>query len=347
MPLLLDTTRSGSAFESRTVDCVTVGLINNMPDAAIEATERQFVELLRAAAGKAVVRLKLFAMPDVPRSAEVRAAIADRYRDIAELWDTQLDGLIVTGTEPRAPSLKDEPYWTTLTKVIDWACEGTGSTIWSCLAAHAAVLHVDGIERIAWPQKLFGVFDCAVVGEHPLINDTKPLRVPHSRYNDLSQRALSSCGYRILTRSTAAGVDLFAKQGKSFFLFFQGHPEYEADTLLREYRRDVGRFLRGEGERYPALPEGYFGLEATAVANAFHEQALLGRRDELSGSFPMGALEIGLDSTWRRSAMSVYEKWIAYLRAWKSGGRAVSVPVPSRARLPLGGARKVADGTVH
>ena len=63
------------------------------------------------------------------------------------MWDTRLDGLIVTGTEPKSKNLDDEPYWAALPQVIDWAREHTHSTIWSCLAAHAAVLHTDGIER--------------------------------------------------------------------------------------------------------------------------------------------------------------------------------------------------------
>ncbi len=71
-----------------------------------------------------------------------------------------------------------------------------------------------------------------------------------------------------------AGVDAFAKQDGSFFLFFQGHPEYDADTLFREYRRDVARFLGGEREAYPALPQNYFDDVATALAEAFADRAM-------------------------------------------------------------------------
>jgi homoserine O-succinyltransferase len=92
-----------------------------MPDAACEATERQFLDLLRAAAGTTIVRLKLFAIADVPRADETRRALAARYRDLTELLDTPLDGLIVTGTEPRAPNLSDEPYWAALSRLIDWS----------------------------------------------------------------------------------------------------------------------------------------------------------------------------------------------------------------------------------
>src|SRR5580658_5995086 len=141
MPLLLDTSRSASSGEIHASNCVTIGLINNMPDPALDATERQFVDLIRAATSKTVARLLLFSIPEIPRADTTRQELAGRYRDIAELWDTHLDGLIVTGTEPRAKDLRDEPYWKTLSQVVDWARDNTTSTIWSCLAAHAAVLH--------------------------------------------------------------------------------------------------------------------------------------------------------------------------------------------------------------
>ncbi len=346
MPVLLDTSRSGSAIDPRAANCITIGLINNMPDPALEATERQFADLIRAATTDAVVRLLLFAIPQVPRSAYTRQEMTERYRDVSELWDTHLDGLIVTGTEPRAKNLKDEPYWDTLARIVDWARDNTASTIWSCLAAHAAVLHAEGIERRALPGKIFGVFDCEPVASHPMTADTAlGLRVPHSRYNDLPERALASCGYRILTRSAEVGVDMFARQEKSFHLFLQGHPEYEANTLLREYRRDVGRFLRRERENYPALPKGYLTAEAVAIAAAFRARALTDRRDHLIASFPMGAIEAGLESPWRNCAIGIYEKWFEYLRGRKADRRPLSVPLRRAWRdWPTGAARPTADG---
>jgi homoserine O-succinyltransferase/O-acetyltransferase len=329
MPLFLDCGRSGSAAELNAANCITVGLINNMPDAAFEATERQFTDLIRAATPKAVVLLKLFAMPEVPRGETARTALAERYRGISELWQTPLDGLIVTGTEPRAKNLMDEPYWETLSKVVDWAKDHTASTIWSCLAAHAAVLHSDGIERRTLKRKRFGIFDCRLVADHPMTEHfPEPLWVPHSRYNDLPEQALASCGYTILARSTTAGVDTFAKQDGSFFLFFQGHPEYRADTLLREYRRDVVRFLGGEREDYPAMPLGYFNDDAVAVAKAFRARALRDRRGELIGEFPKSVLEAGLQCPWRAAALGTYEKWCAYLSARKAERRTAPAPLP-------------------
>ena len=353
MPLFLDSGRSRSAIKPSAPNCVAIGLINNMPDAALEATERQFTDLIRAATPNVIVLLKLFAIPEVPRAETARGVLAERYRDIAELWDTPLDGLIVTGTEPRAHNLMDEPYWQTLSKVVDWAKDHTASTIWSCLAAHAAVLHSDGIERRALPEKRFGVFDCRLIADHPMTEHfPEPLWVPHSRYNDLPEQALVSCGYKILARSNAAGVDTFAKQDGSFHLFFQGHPEYEADTLLREYRRDIARFLGGEREHYPAMPIGYFNDEAAAAAEAFRTRALRDRRGEPIAAFPKAALEAGLQCPWRAAALGTYEKWCAYLGARKAERRTAPVPLPGvRLRRtwrdwPLG-ARQPADSSVR
>jgi len=327
MPLLLDATDATPGGTVAAANCVTVGLINNMPDAALEATERQFVELVRASARSTVVRLVLYAIPQVPRGEAARRAMADRYRPIGELWNSRLDGLIVTGTEPRSESMKDEPYWGTLGAVTDWARHNTASTIWSCLAAHAAVLQSDGIKRRAFKQKLSGVFACRPVESHPMLRGAPlPLYVPHSRCNDLSERALKACGYRILTRSAEAGVDMFARHDRSFHLFLQGHPEYEPDTLLREYRRDVGRWLRGERHDYPAVPHGYFDGEAAALVQAFRKRALADRRPDLIRSFPKRTLESGIAAAWRPTAIAIYENWFDYLKGRKLERRSPALP---------------------
>jgi homoserine O-succinyltransferase len=320
MPLLLDTLRPGPAVDLRGRNCLTIGLVNNMPDAACGATERQFLKLLRAACSDVVVLLKLFSIATVPRSEATRMGLAARYRDLAELWNAPLDGLIVTGTEPVAADLKDEPYWNALCDLVDWACTNTISAVWSCLAAHAGVLYADGIVRERFAGKLSGVFDCEAVGSHPLLAGTAPLvRVPHSRLNDVPEAGLLANGYRVLTRSAAAGVDAFVKEqdGGSLFVFFQGHPEYDVDSLLREYRRDVGRFLRGERSTYPEAPRNYFSGAATFLADDFRTRATGERHGDLVGDFPMQGLAAGIENTWHPGAVGVYRNWIKYLKDGK------------------------------
>ena len=205
---------------------LTIGLINNMPDPALKATERQFMKLLQAAAGPRRIRFHCFSLPSVKRSPEAKWHVESEYSDLSDLERGKFDGLIVTGAEPIAPELDQEPYWRDLTNLIDWAKSNTRSTIWSCLAAHAAVLHLDGIERRRLPAKCHGVFDCDVVTSDSLTRAAPaPFKVSHSRLNEIAENDLVQAGYQVLTRSAQAGVDVFVRQYASRFVFFQVHPE--------------------------------------------------------------------------------------------------------------------------
>ena len=318
MPVYWNLDPSGDNLAETAAKCVDIGLINNMPNGALAATERQFVNLLSAASEGIALRLSIYALPEVPRSEQSRRYIDSSYRSIDTLWESQLDGLIVTGTEPVAANLADEPYWGTLTRVLEWAEQNTSSSIWSCLAAHAAVLHLDGIGRRRYSEKRFGLFECAGVTNHELIGGAPTrLRVPHSRWNDIDESDLVSCGYRIVSRASDGGVDSFVKQTKSLFVFFQGHLEYEANTLLLEYRRDIGRYLRGERDTYPRMPESYLDEDASAALAALRTRAIADRRVELLDEFPTSLGERNLTPMWRPAATHVYRNWLTYLCAQK------------------------------
>lgn len=305
-----------TAFDENDPRYIDIGLINNMPDPALDATERQFRALLGAAAGDLVVRMTLYTLPEVPRTDFGRRQV-NKYTSIDELWRSRHDGLIVTGTEPQSADLKDEPYWGSLTRVLEWAEHHTYSTILSCLAAHAGILHMDGIERRPLGDKRFGVFECVRVADHPLTAAAPDrVRMPHSRWNEIPEEALLACGYRVLTRSDGAGVDAFVKQRKSLFVFFQGHPEYEATTLLLEYRRDIGRYLRGERNTYPPMPEGYFDDEIVRMLTALRERAQTDRREELLAEFPVAKAADRVMNNWRSAGECLYRSWLGYL-AWE------------------------------
>jgi homoserine O-succinyltransferase len=188
----------------------------------------------------------------------------------------------------------------------------------SCLAAHAAVSHSDGIERQPLVDKQFGVFDFATSTRHLLTDDSGSIRFPHSRWNGLPADALKSAGYSILTQSPDAGVDSFIKMKRdSLFVHFQGHPEYETETLLKEYRRDIRRFLRFERETYPAMPHGYFGRTAIAAFDKFELKARLNRTEDSMSEFPAGS-EIGeIPRSWKSSSISIYRSWLNYIASRK------------------------------
>jgi homoserine O-succinyltransferase len=307
-------------FREGDANCIELGLINNMPDLALEQTERQILKLLDAAAGDILVRLRLYALPDNLRGYWGRKHLSRlHYYGVSDLWNSRLDGLIITGAEPRAPDLIQEAYWHTLTEVFDWAEHNTTSTILSCLAVHAAVLHLDGVNRHSLDEKCFGVFEFERVSSHPMVDGiSSRFRMPHSRWNEIREDALTSCGYDILARAPNAGVDMFVKSRKSLFVFFQGHPEYEAWTLMAEYRRDIARFLKGECEAYPAMPQGYLDKESARALNALREQALANRRKELIATFPTELLAGKLADTWRSAATQMYSNWILHMSAQKA-----------------------------
>lgn len=308
---------------------IVVGLVNNMPDTALEATEQQFAALLGTAAGAYSVRLRLSYLPEVPRGAAALEHVQRSYWRIEELFGHPLDALIVTGTEPRAASLCEEPYWQRFGQLLGWAERHTISSVWSCLAAHAAVQLLDGIERCRLPDKLFGVFEHAIAATHPITQGlTAPLPMPHSRWNDLPIASLREAGYEILSWCETTGADLFVKQRDSLLVFFQGHPEYQRTTLFREYRRDVVRYLNGQQSNYPPLPPHYLTPHATELLQAFRQRAELNRNPEVFTGFPGSAAE-DTRNDWQTGAVRIYANWLSLIGSVKTarsdGQRAAGV----------------------
>ncbi len=316
--------------ESRT-NGVSIAFINNMPDPALEDTELQFFELLDIVSGDVPVFVKLYSLTGVPRTDRGERHLNSFYWDMNDLWNSRCDAIIMTGTEPRRPDLREEAYWPVLTQVLDWAERNTTSTVLSCLAAHAGVLHCDGIRRHPLSDKQFGVFDFAKTADHPLTAGTSEIRFPHSRWNEVRADDLTANGYLVLTQSAEGGVDCFVKKKKrSLFVHFQGHPEYGAETLLKEYRRDIKRFLRGERETYPSMPKGYFDAAAAILLSDFREVALSDRREQVMDGFPEAAVVETLEKRWHSAAATVYRNWLRYVVAKK----AENTELPAMTSLP-------------
>jgi homoserine O-succinyltransferase len=295
-----------------------VGLVNNMADAAMAATEQQFLTLLEAAAGDMRVHVTLYALPEVERNSLGQRRVGSFYRHIAQLWEQPPeqypDGLIVTGREPRTADLRDEAYWPSFQRVLAWTQEHARSAIWSCLAAHAAVLALDGIERVRSQHKQFGVFTCEPAARHAILAGAPAsLRVPHSRWNGVPADQLAAKGYQVLTRTSDGGVDAFVKQDGELFVFFQGHLEYECQTLLGEYRRDVGRYLKGEIDSYPLLPRDYFEEPTKRSLRGIEAKARVSRREELFDEVSAVLSSVRIHNTWRGVAALIYRNWLEHL----------------------------------
>jgi homoserine O-succinyltransferase len=313
---------------------IHVGLVNNMPDAALRTTELQFARLLKEAAGPLDVRLRLFSLQSMPRGAETRTRMAGFYDDAAFLEAANIDALIVTGAQPGAADPRREPYWAELAGLIDWAQTGTLSTLFSGLAAQAAVLHLDGIAARPLGRKLSGVYDSRHVQDDPLFfNAASTAGVPHSRRGDIAESDLTAKGYRVLARLDTKGdgdgdgqVDIFTREppGYSQFVFLQGHPEYDPGTLGRRYLHDMAAFLAGETTSRPAIPEHYFDRATeNRLADIGAEAGLSHYQEVVLGALPRQA--------WRKSAVRLIANWLLLVAAAKAR-RATSKAVHTRRR---------------
>jgi homoserine O-succinyltransferase len=284
-----------------------IGLVSNMPKAAREATTRQFKDLLDAA-GAPAPRLRLFNMSE-------NCDGSPDYAPVEDIFESGVDALIFTGSEPAKADLRDEPYWPKLTQLLDWTEENGVPAIFSCLAAHAAALHWDGIARRPLAEKCFGVFEETMSDGHPLLRGLSgALRIPHSRWNELSVGDLTEAGYQVVAASSAAGADICVRHGRGMSVLFQGHPEYEADRLLLEYRRDARRYIAGTRPTYPKLPRGYFDPPTESLLSDFRDSVMRGERDI---DFPAEVAAPPIAS-WRPKAECVFRNWLNYVHERKA-----------------------------
>ncbi|MEO6610194.1 MAG: homoserine O-succinyltransferase [Aestuariivirga sp.] len=284
-----------------------IGLVNNMPDGALLATEQQFSQLVSEATGGRI-KLDLFYLPSLTRGEAGSQILRSRYRPVAELYRNGIDALIVTGNEPRAAKLDQEPYWHEMSALIDWARYNTASTFWSCLAAHAVVLHLDKIERQRLPAKRSGAFRCELQDKNTALPNS--LVICHSRLNEVPKAGLKEAGYQIISENSTGEVDTFMKSTPSRFLFLQGHPEYSSLSLAKEYRRDVERYLNGTREDYPPMPENYFDEPATKLYARFQKDTEKHRSPDLMEAFPTPTLRNGLSSAMASSAAAIFAFWM-------------------------------------
>lgn len=290
-----------------------VGLLNMMPDAALQATERQFMRLVGSCNRIVQFYVHPFTIPGIPRTGAARTHVEAYYEDFEHLRAEGLDALIITGANPAHPDITREPFWEPLRAVLDWARENVCSTYMSCLASHAAFKHYYGIERRPLPEKLWGVYVHRVVdASHPLVADINTrFDTPHSRLNDVPREALQAAGIKVLVDGEEAGVLTATSPDQFRFLYFQGHPEYEALSLMKEYKREVLRFVRGERRTYPPYPQTYFVPAARNILDRHRLRVLdAAAAGDSPPEFPEGAVLPYLENTWTDTGKAIFNNWL-------------------------------------
>lgn len=290
-----------------------IGLLNMMPDAALEATERQFFRLVGEANQIAQFYMHPFTLPELTRGADARTHIERHYESFDDLRKQGLDALIITGANITQPKLEEEVFWQPLIEVIDWAHANVTSTLCSCLATHAVMQFRYGRRRTYLGDKRWGVYSHRVVKRrHPLVAGVNTrFDVPHSRFNDISRAQFEERGLHVLAESDKAGVHLAVSEDGFRIVFFQGHPEYDAVSLLKEYKREVGRYARGEIDAYPPFPEHYFSPLSQAVLDEYRERLdVCKAAGKPLPELPEDLILPRVDNTWHDTGEAIINNWI-------------------------------------
>ena len=163
------------------------------------------------------------------------------YTTFDQVKDRYFDGLVITGAPVEMLEFEEVEYWNELCEIMEWSTTHVHSTFHICWGAQAGLYYHFGVKKKTLDKKMFGVF--------PHIADYKRsmlfrgfddvFMVPHSRHTTIDREDLEGIpGLKILASSPEAGVfALSTKKGRQIFI--TGHPEYDAETLGREYWRDV------------------------------------------------------------------------------------------------------------
>ena len=287
----------------------TCALVNNMPDAAFCATERQFLSLLTAGSGSEPLALTRYAMAGVPRGERVQARIAAEYRPFEDIFSDPPDLLVVTGSNPIESRIEDEPYWSDLHGLLKWGSENVPAMVLSCLSAHAALAVFDGVERTTLPVKCTGVFAQQANRTHPLTAGFYgSVVLPHSRLNAVPAEAVVAAGYAVALHSPEVGWSVVTKTvGQSEVVLVQAHPEYDPSSLVREYLRDVRRYAGHEHDELPCLPKDCVTGPDWDRLRRLHERVVGGERDPaLVSAFPFDEVSTHAPWPWRGAARRLY-----------------------------------------
>jgi homoserine O-succinyltransferase len=135
--------------------------------------------------------------------------------------------------------------------------------------------------------------------------------VPHSRYNEVSRGQFEQAGLTVLVDSDEAGVHLAVSEDGFRVVYFQGHPEYDTISLLKEYKREILRFFAAERDDYPPVPQHYMSQQVHAIMDEYHDKVLSAKaRKAQLPVFPEEFVWGSIDNTWRDTAEAVLNNWV-------------------------------------
>ena len=176
------------------------------------------------------------------------------YTTFEQVRDRRFDGMIITGAPVENMEFQQVDYWEELCEIMEWSKTHVHSTLHICWGAQAGLYYHHGIEKRSLPKKLFGVYETMVLKpSSPLFRGFDDIfYAPNSRYTEVWKAdILKVPELELVAYSPEAGVYAVKSQDSRQF-FVMGHPEYDPDTLTKEYWRDRNKGLDIE------VPEHYF-----------------------------------------------------------------------------------------
>ena len=174
-------------------------------------------------------------------------------------------------------------------------------------------MHYHGILRTHLARKLWGVYSHRIVGNtHPLLSNINTrFDTPHSRFNDVERERMEAAGLQVLVAGKEAGVLLAVSSDGLRFAYFQGHPEYDIFSLMKEYKREISRYLRRERDDYPPFPDHYFCDEAKVLLHRYERDLIAsGERGDSPPDYPEQEIVALLDNTWTDTGKALFNNWL-------------------------------------
>jgi homoserine O-succinyltransferase len=150
------------------------------------------------------------------------------------------DGMIISGAPVETLPFEKVDYWDELAEVLDYAATRVWSTLHICWGAQAALYHRYGIDKKELPSKLFGVFSHNVSGRlSPLFRGFDDIFLsPQSRHTESDRDAIAACKALKIQSCTPCGSPFIVTAHEGREIYINGHLEYDAYTLDKEYKRD-------------------------------------------------------------------------------------------------------------
>lgn len=213
---------------------IFIAVVNLMPNK--EETRRQWERLLLNSSHS--VKLDFLQMETHVSKGTCKEA-QHSYLMPKDIRKRKYDGMIITGAPVEKQDFSQVDYWEELVELFEYAKQNVRSTIFICWAAQAALYHYHQIEKQVYKEKIFGVFDNRIVRENSLVKGFDDIiSMPQSRY-------AGNCFEEIL-KNRKLQVVAYSEESQGYILsesennrvYISGHPEYEFNTLDREYHRD-------------------------------------------------------------------------------------------------------------